>query len=179
MPTLEHQQSVVNETLIHEPPRDPDYAANPTPRPYGLGSIRDVTETTDSDVSLRVLVYSSDAATRGRIMSALGTRSHPDLPRLNHLEVATAAVVLQHMDAGGIDLAILDGEAAPTGGLGLAKQLRDELDPCPPILVVTGRADDRWLADWSRADASVTHPIDPLTLRNTANDLLLRARSGN
>src|SRR5699024_9521166 len=97
-----------------------------------------------------------------------------DLPRLDHLEVATAAVVIEHMDAGGIDLAILDGEAAPTGGMGLAKQLRDELDACPPILVLLGRADDRWLADWSRADASVAHPIDPFTLREKVNDLLMR-----
>ena len=133
-----------------------------------------MTETTAPDVALRVLVYSSDAATRARITSALGTRPHPDLPRLEHVEVATAAVVIEHLDSGGIDLAILDGEAAPTGGLGLATQLRDEIDPCPPILVVTGRADDRWLADWSRADASVTHPIDPFTLRETVNDLLVR-----
>ncbi|MBB1031543.1 hypothetical protein G6027_11720, partial [Dietzia sp. SLG310A2-38A2] len=91
---------------------------------------------------------------------------------LDYLEVATAAVVLDTMDAGGIDLAILDGEAAPTGGLGLAKQLRDELDHTPPILVLIGRADDRWLADWSRADASVSHPIDPLRLRDTVTSLL-------
>lgn len=135
-----------------------------------------MTDTTRDEVSLRVLVYSSDAATRGRVTSALGTRPHPDLPRLDHLEVATAAAAIEHLDAGGIDLAILDGEAAPTGGMGLAKQLRDELDQCPPILVLIGRADDRWLADWSRADASVTHPIDPLALRDTVNDLLLRAR---
>ena len=137
-----------------------------------------MTETTAPDVSLRVLVYSHDAATRGRVLTALGTRPHPDLPRLDHLEVATAAVVIEHMDAGGVDLAILDGEAAPTGGMGLAKQLRDELDRCPPILVLLGRADDRWLADWSRADASVTHPIDPLALRDTVTDLLLRSRPG-
>ena len=136
-----------------------------------------MTGTTDADVSLRVLVYSHDAATRGRVLSALGTRPHPDLPRLDHLEVATGAAVIEHMDAGGIDLAILDGEAAPTGGMGLAKQLRDELDTCPPILVLIGRADDRWLADWSRADASVAHPIDPLALREAVNDLLVRARS--
>lgn len=147
-----------------------------TPRPRLLGSIADVTDTTHADVALRVLVYSNDSATRGRIIAALGTRPHPDLPRLDHLEVATAEAVIGHMDAGGIDLAILDGEAAPTGGMGLAKQLRDELDTCPPILVLIGRADDRWLADWSRADASVTHPIDPLTLRETVNELLSRPR---
>ena len=135
-----------------------------------------MTENTHADVALRVLVYSHDAATRGRVVTALGTRPHPDLPRLDHLEVATAPVVIEHMDAGGIDLAILDGEAAPTGGMGLAKQLRDELDACPPILVLIGRTDDRWLADWSRADAAVPHPVDPFTLREQVNDLLTRAR---
>lgn len=134
-----------------------------------------MTETAGHDVALRVLVYSNDAATRGRVMSALGTRPHPDLPRLDYVEVATAPVVVEHMDASSIDLAILDGEASPTGGLGLAKQLRDELDRCPPLLVLIGRADDRWLADWSRADASVPHPIDPLRLRDTVNALLAPA----
>jgi DNA-binding response OmpR family regulator len=131
-----------------------------------------VTEITSPAVELRVLVYSHDAGTRSRVMSALGTRPHPDLPRLHFTEVATAPVVIEHMDAGSIGLAILDGEAAPTGGLGLAKQLRDELDTCPPILVLTGRPDDRWLADWSRADAAVPHPIDPLRLREAVTVLL-------
>ena len=131
-----------------------------------------MTETTGPDVSLRVLLYSHDAATRGRVMSSLGTRPHPDLPRLDYLEVATAAVVIENMDVGGFDLVILDGEAAPVGGLGLAKQLRDELEIVPPILVLIGRPDDRWLADWSRADASVPHPIDPLRLRDAVNALL-------
>ena len=134
-----------------------------------------MTETTGPDVSLRVLLYSHDAATRGRVMSSLGTRPHPDLPRLDYLEVATAAVVIENMDIGGFDLVILDGEATPVGGLGLAKQLRDELETVPPILVLLGRPDDRWLADWSRADASVPHPIDPLRLRDAVNSLLAPA----
>lgn len=134
-----------------------------------------MTETTGPDVSLRVLLYSHDAATRGRVMSSLGTRPHPDLPRLDYLEVATAAVVIENMDVGGFDLVILDGEAAPVGGLGLAKQLRDELEIVPPILVLIGRPDDRWLADWSRADASVPHPIDPLRLRDAVNAILAPA----
>ena len=154
-------------------PRGPFPQRKPR-RPAPLGSIATVTESANPDVDLRVLVYSSDAATRGRVRSALGARPHPDLPRLLYTEVATATVVIEHMDAGGIGLAILDGEAAPTGGLGLAKQLRDELDPCPPILVLTGRPDDRWLADWSRADAAVPHPVDPLRLREAVT-VLLRA----
>ncbi|WP_327117255.1 hypothetical protein OHB12_06970 [Nocardia sp. NBC_01730] len=122
--------------------------------------------------ALRVLVYSSDADTRRQVILALGKHPHPELPELDYLEVATAPVVIEQLDAGGIDLAILDGEAAPTGGLGIAKQLKDEIDQCPPVLVLTGRPDDAWLAKWSRAEASVAHPIDPLRLTEAVVGLL-------
>ncbi|WP_114720018.1 response regulator transcription factor [Rhodococcus sp. AG1013] len=128
----------------------------------------------DASDPLRVLVYSSDASTREQVMRALGRRPHPDLPELEYVEVATAPVVVRMMDAGGIDLAILDGEAAPAGGLGIAKQLKDELDVCPPVVVLTGRADDAWLADWSRAEAAVAHPIDPFRLAAAVVPLLRR-----
>ncbi|WP_280266151.1 hypothetical protein [Nocardia wallacei] len=121
---------------------------------------------------VRVLVYSSDSDTRRQVMLALGKHPRPDLPPFEYLEVATAPVVIEQLDAGGIDLAILDGEAAPTGGMGVAKQLKDELDTCPPILVLTGRADDAWLANWSRAEASVPHPIDPFQLTDAVASLL-------
>ena len=88
--------------------------------------------------------------------------------------MATQPAVLTVMDAGGIDLAILDGEAVP-GGMGLGRQLKDEVVRCPPILVLTGRADDAWLATWSRADGVVPHPIDPIRLPAVVADLL-RAR---
>lgn len=97
-------------------------------------------------------------------MLALGRRPYPDLPPLEYLEVATGPIVIERLDAHEHDLLILDGEAAPTGGLGLAKQLKDEIADCPPILVLTGRPDDAWLANWSRADAAVSHPIDPIRL---------------
>lgn len=105
-------------------------------------------------------------------MLALGTRPHPELPPLEYLEVATAPVVIERLDAGGIDLAILDGESAPTGGMGVAKQLKDEVADCPPILVLTGRPDDAWLANWSRAEAAVSHPIDPFELTQAVVGLL-------
>jgi DNA-binding response OmpR family regulator len=105
-------------------------------------------------------------------MLALGKRIHPELPELSYLEVATAPTVIAQMDKGGIDLAILDGEATPAGGMGIAKQLKDELAQCPPILVLTGRADDAWLATWSRAEAAVPHPIDPIRLGEAVVGLL-------
>jgi DNA-binding response OmpR family regulator len=117
-------------------------------------------------------VYSSNAKTREAVMLALGKQVHPDLPELSYVEVATPPMVIQRVDAGGIDLAILDGEATPAGGMGIAKQLKDEVSPCPPIVVLTGRPDDAWLANWSRAEAAVPHPIDPMRLSRTVLGLL-------
>jgi CheY-like chemotaxis protein len=121
---------------------------------------------------LRILVYSDDSDTREKVILGLGPRPHPDLPEVEYVEVATEPVVLQQMDAGEIDLAILDGEAVPVGGLGIAKQMKDEIYRCPPILVLTGRAQDAWLATWSRAEAAVPHPIDPLQLAEAVLRLL-------
>ncbi len=121
---------------------------------------------------MRVLVYSDDSNTRSAVVRALGKRPHPDLPEVEYVECATEPVVIATMDAGGIDLAILDGEAAPAGGLGVARQLKDEIFRCPPLLVLTGRPEDAWLATWSRADAAVPHPIDPLELAETVVRLL-------
>ena len=130
---------------------------------------------------LKVLVYSDDVTTRQQVILALGRRPHPDLPEVTYVEVATEPVVIQNMDAGSIDLAILDGEAVPAGGMGIAKQLKDEIYRCPPILVLTGRPQDAWLATWSRAEAAVPHPIDPIQLSEAVVPLLrsrVPARSG-
>ncbi|MFZ2502075.1 MAG: hypothetical protein WAW88_05350 [Nocardioides sp.] len=122
--------------------------------------------------TLRVLVYSDDANTRNQVLLALGRRPHPELPEIEYVEVATEPVVIANMDAGGIDLAILDGEATPAGGMGIAKQLKDEIYQCPPVLVLTGRPQDAWLATWSRAEAAVPHPIDPIQLADAVIGLL-------
>jgi DNA-binding response OmpR family regulator len=121
---------------------------------------------------MKVLVYSDDSHTRAAVITALGKRPHPDLPAVDYVECATEPVVIATMDAGGIDLAILDGEAVPAGGMGIARQLKDEIFQCPPILVLTGRPEDGWLATWSRADAAVPHPLDPIELAETAVALL-------
>jgi DNA-binding response OmpR family regulator len=123
----------------------------------------------------RILLYSDNPRTREQVRLALGTRVHPDLPELTYVEVATGAMVIMQMDArtkDPFDLVILDGEAAPVGGMGIAKQLKDEIAHCPPMLVLTGRPDDAWLANWSRADAAVPHPIDPIRLADTVVSLL-------
>jgi DNA-binding response OmpR family regulator len=121
---------------------------------------------------MRVLVYSDDVNTRNEVILALGKRPHPDLPEVEYAECATEPVVIATMDAGGVDLAILDGEAVPAGGMGICRQLKDEIYQCPPVLVLTGRPEDGWLATWSRAEAAVSHPIDPVELAETVIRLL-------
>ncbi|MBY6411035.1 hypothetical protein HQ346_05635 [Rhodococcus sp. BP-252] len=121
---------------------------------------------------LRILVYSSNTNTRADVTTAIGTHPNPSLPALEYIEVASRPMVVHYLDRGGIDLAILDGEAAPAGGMGVAKELRDELTDCPPLVVLTGRPDDAWLAEWSGAEAAVPHPIDPFVLTETVVGLL-------
>ena len=131
-------------------------------------------EDSRDDEVLTILLYASDRTTRQNIRLALGRKVASDLPSVRVLEVATQAAVISAIDAGGIDLAILDGEAVP-GGMGLCRQLKDEILRCPPILVLIGRPDDAWLATWSRADGAVSHPVDPIRLP-AAVAALLRPR---
>ena len=125
-----------------------------------------------------IIVYSDDSSVRSAIVAALGKRVADDLPEHQIEEFATAPALRAFTDrkstsgAFRADLFILDGEAVPEGGIGVARQLKDEVFNCPPVLLITGRKEDAWLAAWSRAEASVIHPIDPFTLANTVADLL-------
>jgi DNA-binding response OmpR family regulator len=118
------------------------------------------------------LVLSHRPEVRESIISAVGRRPAPDVGRVKFLEASGIAEVLVAVDAGRVDLAIFDGEAQPTGGMGLSRQLKNEIDPCPPIIVAVQRRDDRWLATWSQADAVLVHPLDPLTAAETVAQML-------
>ncbi|GAA3535665.1 response regulator transcription factor [Aeromicrobium panaciterrae] len=120
---------------------------------------------------LRVLVYSDDRDVRAAVITALGVRPHPDLPAFEYTEVATEPVVWQQLDDARADLVILDGEATPAGGMGIARQMKDEIFNAPPVLVITGRPQDAWLATWSRAEAVVSQPLDPIHLAEVVIDL--------
>ncbi|CQD22939.1 two-component system response regulator [Mycobacterium lentiflavum] len=133
-----------------------------------------ISHTTRTNVyaPLRVLIYSSNASIRTRIRQVLGHLVDNRVVPMVLVDLATAPAVMQQMVSGKTDLAILDGEASPSGGLGLAKQLKDELLQCPPIVVLTGRAEDSWLARWSRADAIIARPVDPVVLSGAVLSLL-------
>jgi DNA-binding response OmpR family regulator len=124
-----------------------------------------------------VLVFSHRPEVREAIINAVGRRPAADVGRVHYVEAGTIAEVLAEVDAGGVNLAILDGEAQPTGGMGLSRQLKNEIAQCPPMIVAVQRRDDRWLAVWSQADAVIVHPLDPLTAAETVAEVLRSRRS--
>jgi CheY-like chemotaxis protein len=119
-----------------------------------------------------VLVYSHRPEVRDAVRTAVGRRPAADVGPLTWLECATGDEVVAAVDAGGIDLCILDGEAQPTGGLALARQLDQEVSDRPAVCVLIARQADRWLAHWSRAEGTLPLPIDPLTAPGVVADLL-------
>ena len=129
-----------------------------------------------------IVLYSDDSSVREAVIGALGNRVAPDMAEHVIHQFATGAALRLFVDSkkvgsdSPIDLFILDGESVPEGGLGIARQLKAEVFNCPPVLVMTGRKADAWLAAWSRAEANVLHPVDPFTLAHTVADLL-RART--
>jgi DNA-binding response OmpR family regulator len=120
----------------------------------------------------RVLLYSDDVDARAQVRLAVGRRLSKGAPDIEWVETATHPVVVQAADAGGLDLLILDGEAAKSGGMGLCRQLKHEVFRCPPVLVLVGRPQDAWLASWSLADAVLSHPLDPVELQRVVARLL-------
>jgi DNA-binding response OmpR family regulator len=127
---------------------------------------------------MKVVVYSHDADVRSRIRLAIGRRPAPDVPEAEVIEVATQAALVRLLDRGGTDVMVLDGEAHPAGGMGICRQAKDEIHDCPPVLLIIGRPDDGWLATWSRADAVVSHPIDPKELALALAGLMRQRAAG-
>jgi DNA-binding response OmpR family regulator len=114
---------------------------------------------------LVIALYSDDSAVRASVTAALGKQLDPTLANHEIKEFATADALRLYVDSKKqVDLFVLDGEAVPEGGMGVARQLKDEVFNCPPVLLITGRVQDNWLAAWSKAEGTVTHPIDPFTI---------------
>lgn len=127
---------------------------------------------------LRIALYSDKSTTREKVRRAVGRRPAADLPLVQMDDYATLPALLHALDAGGFDVIVLDGEAAPAGGLGVCRQLKDEIFDCPPVLVLTGRPQDAWLAAWSKAEAAVPHPLDPRAVADAVASLA-RRRAGS
>jgi DNA-binding response OmpR family regulator len=124
-----------------------------------------------------VLLYSDDPHVRDRMRLAIGPRPAKDL-EVEFVESDSYAETVRLVDGYDVDLLVLDGEAAPAGGMGIARQLKDEISDCPPTCVVIARAADRWLAAYAAADGTLVHPLDPMTTTQTVAALLRQRADG-
>ncbi|MCO8276052.1 hypothetical protein M1L60_36285 [Actinoplanes sp. TRM 88003] len=124
-----------------------------------------------------VLLYSDDAAVRDRFRLAIGVRPAADL-RVEFADASTWEDCRDLLDKYEIDLMVLDGEASPAGGLGIARQTKDEYATPPPICVVVARAADRWLAAYAQVDQTLIMPLDPVTTGQTVAAMLRARRDG-
>lgn len=129
-----------------------------------------------------VAVYSDEASVRREVELALGDRIGVDGIRLELVHFATLPALMAALDKGiggrRIDVALLDAEATPAGGIGVARQIKDEVFNAPATAVIVARAADGWLAAWSKADAVLTHPIDPRAVASAVEGLLAQ-RTGS
>jgi DNA-binding response OmpR family regulator len=131
----------------------------------------------ESIKKLQIALYSDDASVRATVSKALGRRISPDFNEHEITEFATGPALRAKVDSGkNFDLYILDGEAVPEGGMGIAKQLKDEVFNCGVVIVMVGRSSDAWLAGWSRAEGVVSHPLDPFTLAATVAKIFSSSR---
>ena len=69
------------------------------------------------------------------------------------------------LDFGEIIKQAVLAETKKLGGMGLAHELFTELDRRPPVVLLTARPQDHWLAAWSKAEVVVPRPLDPLSLQ--------------
>lgn len=124
-----------------------------------------------SDRLYTVLLYSDDPQVRDRMRLAVGPRPTTDLA-VEFIDAASYEECVRLVDDYEVDLMLLDGEATPAGGIGIARQIKDDRKDAPPTCVVIARAADRWLAAYAHVDATLVHPLDPVTTGQTVAGLL-------
>jgi DNA-binding response OmpR family regulator len=124
-----------------------------------------------------VLLYSDDPQVRDRMRLAIGTRPASDL-RVEFVEASDYDECVRLVDDYEIDLMVLDGEASPGGGMGIARQIKDDRPDAPPTCLVIARAADRWLAAYAQVDGTLQHPLDPIETGRTVAAMLRTYAAG-
>lgn len=125
----------------------------------------------------KVMIYSDDRATRDEVRMTVGRRPGKGAPTIEWFEAATEFGIQDLLEKETFDLLIFDGEASKVGGMGLAKQLKDEVEACPPVLLLIARPQDEWLGRWSQAEEMTTFPINPRDIQQKVTKLLMGANA--
>lgn len=120
---------------------------------------------------MRVLVVSESAAERARASSILSARDGVEL-----VEATSARDAKLLLAAGDIDVLVVDGDLSPQGGYSFLYEAREAAAfdgrPSPPAIILTDRPQDRWLAGWAQADATLPLPADPFAVARTVEELV-------
>lgn len=128
-----------------------------------------------SETPVKVLVFSDNSSTRQAVITGVGFKASKDTAPIEWLEAATSFGVFELVDSHDIAVLVLDGETQKEGGMSVAKELANTRENLPPILMLTARPQDQWLATWAGASRIVSAPFDPQELQENLAELL-RAR---
>lgn len=125
-----------------------------------------------SDNTVRALVFSADATKRRAVIDGIGLRASKDTPKIEWSEAATPFGVKELVENTEFAVLILDAETTKEGGMSVAQELRNTLEDVPPIVFLTARQQDDWLAAWAGGAAAVPDPLDPIVLQETVAQVL-------
>ena len=128
-----------------------------------------------SETPVKVLVFSDNSSTRQAVITGVGFKASKDTAPIEWLEAATSFGVFELVDSHDIAVLVLDGETQKEGGMSVAKELANTRENLPPILMLTARPQDQWLATWAGASRIVSAPFDSQELQENLAELL-RAR---
>lgn len=121
---------------------------------------------------MRVLIVSEVAAERLRASSALMLHAGAEVVEAASGEEARRQVIDGDLE---VDVLVVDGDLQPRGGFALLYDLREKFQlagrDLPPSIVLTARAQDRFLVDWSGADRWIEKPVDPFQLARLVGEL--------
>lgn len=129
-----------------------------------------------NETGIDIVVYSDNADTRTTVVNGVGLKAAKDLPAINWIETATGPGTITAFLDNQPDVLVLDGESAKVGGMAVAREIRDRFEGIPPIVILTARPQDEWLAKWAGACATVTAPLDPLKLQEAVSKAIRLAR---
>lgn len=119
---------------------------------------------------MRVLIVSEHAAERDRVASMLRPR-----PDVETVEADTARSAKQLLVDERFDVLLIDGDLAPQGGFSFLYEFHLHAEQhglrVPPAVVLTARPEDRWLADWAHATATLPKPADPFAVARAVDQL--------
>ena len=117
-------------------------------------------------VAMKILMAADHASVAAQVRTAVEGWDASTV-----FQVSTPQRAIALLDEGeSYDVVVADNDTHPTGGLALAREVkaRGQMGKdMPPVVLLIARAQDKWLANWSQADAYVQKPADPFDLRET------------